>query len=387
MGQRVKAKYPGAYDDIPDGELGNRVKAKFPGAYDDFSDTARPALTAPGSDATEGVQVPGSEFQRRVIEGLPAAGGALGGYGGGLIGAPFGLAGPGKVIGGAVGGAGGEMGREALMGEPLSPGKIATQGVVQGGLEVLGAGITKGLSWGGKQIMRRAVAPSPALQREFPNLIDDTIKERALVTKGTLTNKITPLREDSAKKLMNMLNTARLGGKNIDTRKVAKYAMEFLKDPVPSSAKKAAVIKQLREFYKDRGLKIDPVVAKGIKNELQDDAKAVFKMTGRKKRTFESMMGRGMREEMENQIPGVGAREARTQSLIGVERAIDAATKRTPKGTYPVIGEIGNPAVQSWFALAMNDPNVLAAFRQSPRALTEAFQQLMLSAEADATGQ
>src|SRR5215475_13289561 len=40
LGRRVKAKYPGVYDDLPDGEVGRRVKAKFPGAYDDFTDTA-----------------------------------------------------------------------------------------------------------------------------------------------------------------------------------------------------------------------------------------------------------------------------------------------------------------------------------------------------------
>lgn len=32
LGRRVKAAYPGAYDDIPDEELGRKVKAKYPGA-------------------------------------------------------------------------------------------------------------------------------------------------------------------------------------------------------------------------------------------------------------------------------------------------------------------------------------------------------------------
>lgn len=40
LGQKVKAKYPGSYDDIDDVELGRRIKTKFPGSYDDFSDTA-----------------------------------------------------------------------------------------------------------------------------------------------------------------------------------------------------------------------------------------------------------------------------------------------------------------------------------------------------------
>jgi hypothetical protein len=40
LGQKVKAKYHGQYDDLPDDEVGRRVKTKFPGAYDDFADAA-----------------------------------------------------------------------------------------------------------------------------------------------------------------------------------------------------------------------------------------------------------------------------------------------------------------------------------------------------------
>ena len=39
LGQKVKSKYPGEYDDLADEELGRRVKAKYPGEYDDFTDT------------------------------------------------------------------------------------------------------------------------------------------------------------------------------------------------------------------------------------------------------------------------------------------------------------------------------------------------------------
>ena len=42
LGKKIKAKYPGAYDDLDDAELGNKAKAKFPGAYDDFTDAPEP---------------------------------------------------------------------------------------------------------------------------------------------------------------------------------------------------------------------------------------------------------------------------------------------------------------------------------------------------------
>lgn len=38
LGQRVKSKYPGQYDDMDDADVGRRVKTKFPGSYDDFAD-------------------------------------------------------------------------------------------------------------------------------------------------------------------------------------------------------------------------------------------------------------------------------------------------------------------------------------------------------------
>jgi hypothetical protein len=40
LGQKVKAKYPGQYDDLSDAEVGQKVKIKFPGQYDDFKDVA-----------------------------------------------------------------------------------------------------------------------------------------------------------------------------------------------------------------------------------------------------------------------------------------------------------------------------------------------------------
>lgn len=48
LAQRVKAKYPGVYDDLPDAELEAKVKAKYPGVYDDVPTTpAAPTAAAP----------------------------------------------------------------------------------------------------------------------------------------------------------------------------------------------------------------------------------------------------------------------------------------------------------------------------------------------------
>ncbi len=42
LGQKIKAKYPGQYDDLSDVDLGAKVKSKYPTDYADFEDTKPP---------------------------------------------------------------------------------------------------------------------------------------------------------------------------------------------------------------------------------------------------------------------------------------------------------------------------------------------------------
>jgi hypothetical protein len=44
LAQRVRAKYPGAYDDLSDQDLEAKVKAKYPGVYDDLPTTPQPSF-------------------------------------------------------------------------------------------------------------------------------------------------------------------------------------------------------------------------------------------------------------------------------------------------------------------------------------------------------
>lgn len=55
LGKKVKAKYPGQYDDLSDDEVGRKVKSKFPGDYDDFAD-ASPSI--PGMEKFGGAAPP-----------------------------------------------------------------------------------------------------------------------------------------------------------------------------------------------------------------------------------------------------------------------------------------------------------------------------------------
>jgi hypothetical protein len=44
LGRKVKAKYPGKYDDMSDAEVGRKVKAQYPAAYDDYVETGLSVL-------------------------------------------------------------------------------------------------------------------------------------------------------------------------------------------------------------------------------------------------------------------------------------------------------------------------------------------------------
>jgi hypothetical protein len=78
LGRQVKAKYPGAYDDMPDEALGASVKAKYPGAYDDFADGPSVGMgdvkAAEGRDAArEEILSSGSNTPVSMRTGDPAA--------------------------------------------------------------------------------------------------------------------------------------------------------------------------------------------------------------------------------------------------------------------------------------------------------------------------
>lgn len=83
LGQKVKAKYPGQYDDLPDDQVGMKVKAKYPGQYDDFTDvptsSPSPSPTPAAKTAPNWLQSIMSPFSKTVATGVQLAEGV--GYG------------------------------------------------------------------------------------------------------------------------------------------------------------------------------------------------------------------------------------------------------------------------------------------------------------------
>jgi len=78
LGQKVKGKYPGVYDDISDTDLGVKVKAKYPGAYDDFVSVQPPPQAPQPTPPTRlPSQVPGTTTEGERAQKLSQLSGAV----------------------------------------------------------------------------------------------------------------------------------------------------------------------------------------------------------------------------------------------------------------------------------------------------------------------
>lgn len=399
LGRAMKAKHPGAYDDVSDAELGRAVQKKNPGAYDDFADSV--AATGSPEPRRPLMVGSGSPIGGLVTEHLPMIGGVLGGIGGGIAGAP---AGPWAAYGGAVGGAGlggaaGEAIKEVAQGDPLSGEKIVREGAWQGGSEAAGGAIARGANALARPIMRRALGVGKSIMKDFPDAVETTLKDKILATKSVLggAGKATRLREESADALWSLLRGAK--GTKLKTADVtAEVRRLFAKPEIPTKVK-AEIASQLSDFLKQHGKTVEPSTLKAIKTLYQQTSKAAMsaeKTSGpslalSSQKLFARKLAKGAKTTLE-QIPGVAEREARTQSLIGAERAVKDAVMKPPPaldlhrpGSWPVVGTLTSPAVKSGVAVILADPTFQAAMRQSPRAAIEYMRRIALSAESDAT--
>jgi hypothetical protein len=180
----IRAKYPGAYDDLDDAALESQVVAKYP----QYKDLADPPKTTPSPPTT-----PERTWTDTAVDALPTIGGALGGLAGGVGGSVFGMgvgAVPGAIGGAAVGGAGGEGLRQSInamrgKGALLTPGAalagIGTEGAIQGAAEGAGIGVGKLLTSVAKQAYRGALRPSAAIRSKAPDVVERGLADRAFV--------------------------------------------------------------------------------------------------------------------------------------------------------------------------------------------------------------
>lgn len=327
----------------------------------------------------------------RALESLPT----VGGIAGGLAGTPGGI--PGMFLGATAGGAAGEAARQRAMGQPIAPLGIARRGAEQGLYELGGAGLALGARTLARPVMKGALVATRRLAASFPDITETAIKYRLPATEAG-ERMATRLRDQSANRLQLLLIKAEASGTVFDANRVAREANQMLRNPAIRNADKAAMMREVDAFVSQHQRKINPTLLKKIKQEYQALASPVYAreldIGSAPTRRVAKQIAAGAKRELET-IPGVAAQEAKTQSLIGVTRAIrERNLKPTPLATtwelqkpmtYPLARSLARPEVQSTVALWLTDPTFQAILRQSPRLLGWLYGQMRYSAEPDAT--
>lgn len=357
---------------------------------------------------------------------LSTVGGTIGGIAGTALGTPAGPVGmfAGGVRGAGIGGAGGEFLGELLAGEPLSAQKIGWGGVGQAGYEAFGQGAGRLVQGAARPFMRRSLGVGKALIGK-PDPVEEALAQGVLTTPGGAA-KVNRLREASAAELQSLL--ASTGGKTFNARDVSAPVVNTLQTqarvlPIPVQS---SVSNQLEDFLSQhvvpakppvmstvldpfgnpvqlspgvpaQDIPIDPTMLKGVKQQYQARANydTPLPLTEAGGRLFAGDLASGAKSQLE-QIPGVAEQEAKTQSLIALQDALEAAVARKPEplhvmhpGTWPMVG-LNSKEALSVYAQILNNPALRGLATQSPRTLGLIVQQLMLrnqSAPADALQQ
>lgn len=327
------------------------------------------------------------QLKSKSLELLPTAGGMAGG----MIGAYGGF--PGAVAGAGIGGAAGEAAKEYLGGKSVSPLAVGGSGLEQASYEAGGRALVGGASKLAGHLMKGALRPG-ALLKKFPDIVETALSERTPVSAGGA-EKARSLRTAASKQLYGLLGEAKSAGKSFLTSDVAKHARALLDDPVLPSDAKAQIAKELEQFIADKGVSVDPVLLKGIKKYAQANARPIYNAAASgdavaqaNRARFYAALGTGAKEQLET-IPGVGAAESRTKSLIGLQRATGRAEMRSPPRfrlieptTYPILNALTGPSAASHMAIWLKFPWFRTLLGQSPR-LAMAIAQQPTTAPAD----
>jgi hypothetical protein len=342
---------------------------------------------------------------------LPSIGGAVGGLLGAGAGTIFGAgvgAVPGAVGGAALGGATGESAKQLIArlsggAAPATPlaagGQIAGQAALQGGAQAGGLAVGAGLRKAGPYLMEKALKPTQTLVDEYrttaPKIVQTLLDEGINVTQAGLSklqrifgetndaisaavagspaevskSAVASYTPQVAAKMAQQVNPTK------DLEAVSGAVEEFMQHPVyPGSGKipVAAAQAMKQGTYQQIGKKYGEVSAAGIETQ--------------------KALGRGLKEEIAQAVPGVAALNAKDSALMAAQdavgRRVAMAGRSDPVGfawvahnptTFLAALIDRNPAIKSMLARG--------AYQSAATAAHVTPQALRIAIEAVASGE
>lgn len=322
----VRAKYPGAYDDLDDAALEQKVLAKYP----QYADLATP----PAADAKSG-----RTWTDTAVDALPTVGGAVGGIVGGIAGNV-----PGGLGGAALGGAAGEAAKQLVnryRGAPApstmleAATSIGKEGAIQGAAELAGAGIGKGAQYVGGRLYNLALRPAAKITQGFGDVAGMGLKEGVPVSLGGAA-KTAGLRSASAQAADQM---AMSSGATIPTSAATQGFGDVAKEAAQRASlgmadDTADVLARAAEIQKNYPGGIPASVAQALKKTAQKSADTAFRTqaAGGLVKTVDAQLNKatatGLKTGIEAAVPGIAEQNAQTQTLMGLSKALGAANSR-----------------------------------------------------------
>lgn len=349
LAQMVRAKYPGAYDDLNDQQLEAAVLKKFPGTYDDLPRTT--TQTPPQAQAQVGPTRPMEGTASALLPTAMATGASM------AVGKMPVLSTIAAGVGGAMGEGFRRTGRlltdpipegagldavKRLGGEALEiPGAMLKQGAIQAGAEAAGGVVMKGAKALGTAVYRGYLKPSLANVniKKAREIVQTGIREMLPITKAG---------EDRAKRLIGDLNNqvnamlATAKGGRVDLRQVAQKVRDFAqrkynRPGVPDEDLQAALrvadnIDNHPSLVGASGTKtvaVNPADANKVKQGLDTAVGDTAFGVERGAATEARKTGRrAVREKIEAVAPNVKPLNARESKLIDAMDAIRHAAGR-----------------------------------------------------------
>lgn len=238
------------------------------------------------------------------------------------------------------------------------------EGALSGAGEGIGQGVARVVKGGAKLVYKTALRPSMGLQREFGDIAATGLKEGVPVSEGGVRT-VDAARGASAQRAAKMISAA------APTAPPIRVATEVGKETIPIMQRaglRAAtglpdesgdIVQRVRAMQHANPGGITLEQAQKMKGELQDLASQVYRAQDKGAAITNlgadtnAAMARGLRGAIEQRVPGLDAVNGRTQDLIGLQRAMEDATRRNVPGVGSLRSLLGDfmPATASSLAI------------------------------------